>query len=103
MIRSTAPRSIACCKGRRIESWARRGCSRTGARWLAVALLSFGRPGSEGDRYAVAAGLKRRPAAAVMGDFLDDIQPAVARAGLTFPAPAMLPVALTLELSARLV
>ncbi len=73
------------------------------ARWLAVALLSFGRPGSEGDRYAVAAGLKRRPAAAVMGDFLDDIQPTVARAGLIFPEPATLPVALPLELSAHLV
>ncbi|HXI57771.1 MAG TPA: hypothetical protein VNO55_17015, partial [Polyangia bacterium] len=64
------------------------------ARWLAAALRSFGRPDSDGDRYAVAAGLKRRPAAAVMRDFVDDLKPTLRLTGLAFPAPQVLDVAL---------
>jgi 1,2-phenylacetyl-CoA epoxidase catalytic subunit len=63
-------------------------------RWLSEALRSFGRPGSDGDRFAVVTGLKRRPAAAVMQDFLDDLKPTMKRLGLRFPAP----LALALEL-----
>lgn len=70
----------------------------TFACWLAVALRSFGRPGSDGDRAAVAAGLKRRPAAAVMRDFLDDIRPTAAQAGLIFPGASALGVALPADL-----
>ena len=70
--------------------------------WLAVALLSFGRPGSDGDRYAVAAGLKRRPAAAVMQDFVDDLKPTMRAAGLAFPALGTLGVVVPLELDCTL-
>jgi 1,2-phenylacetyl-CoA epoxidase catalytic subunit len=55
--------------------------------WLRQGMLSFGRPGTDGDRYAVAAGLKKRDAGAVMQDFVNDIKPAVKASGLVFPDP----------------
>lgn len=54
--------------------------------WLRTSLLSFGRPDSEGDRLAVAIGLKRRQAALVMQDFIDSLRPTLAQAGLRFPS-----------------
>ena len=55
-------------------------------RWLRQGLLSFGRPHSEGSQYAIGVGLKKRDAVAVMRDFVNDIKPAMAAAGLSFPA-----------------
>ncbi len=54
-------------------------------RWLRQALLSFGRPGTANDRYAVRVGLKKREAGMVMRDFLDDIRSAANACGLRFP------------------
>jgi len=54
-------------------------------RWLRQGLLSFGRPETEGSRYAVSVGLKKRDARAVARDFLADIAPAVAACGLVVP------------------
>jgi 1,2-phenylacetyl-CoA epoxidase catalytic subunit len=54
-------------------------------RWLRLGLLSFGRPETEGSKYAISVGLKKRDARAVMADFLADIAPAVAASGLTVP------------------
>ncbi len=54
-------------------------------KWLRQGLLSFGRPGSDGAKYAMEVGLKKRDPAAVMQDFLDDIKPAVKACGLAFP------------------
>ncbi len=59
-------------------------------RWLRQGLLSFGRPGSEGARYAVSLGLKKRDPSAVMQDFLDDIAPAMQVCGLVLPPLAAL-------------
>ena len=56
--------------------------------WLRQGLLSFGRPGTEGNKYAIEVGLKKRDSGAVMQDFLDDIKPAVKASGLRFPTPA---------------
>jgi 1,2-phenylacetyl-CoA epoxidase catalytic subunit len=56
-------------------------------KWLRQGLLSFGRPNTEGNRYAIGAGLKKRDSGAVMQDFLNDIKPAVKACGLTFPKP----------------
>ena len=56
-------------------------------KWLKQGMLSFGRPQTEGNRYAIGAGLKKRDSGAVMQDFLDDIKPAVLACGLTFPKP----------------
>ena len=56
-------------------------------KWLKQGMLSFGRPGTEGNKYAIGAGLKKRDSGAVMQDFLDDIKPAVVACGLTFPKP----------------
>lgn len=57
-------------------------------RWLREGLLSFGRPDTEGSRYAISAGLKKRDAALVMADYLADIAPTVEACGLRFPALA---------------
>lgn len=59
-------------------------------RWLKLGLLSFGRPGTEGNRFALSVGLKKRDSGAVMQDFIDDIKPAVRASGLTFPDPSRL-------------
>lgn len=61
-------------------------------KWLRQGLLSFGRPGTEGARYAIEVGLKKRDAGAVMQDFIDDIKPAVKASGLHFPAMSALGV-----------
>jgi 1,2-phenylacetyl-CoA epoxidase catalytic subunit len=59
-------------------------------RWLRLGLLSFGRPGTEGNRFAIEHGLKKRDSAECMKDFVNDIKPAVRAAGLRFPAPPTL-------------
>jgi 1,2-phenylacetyl-CoA epoxidase catalytic subunit len=59
-------------------------------KWLRIGLLSFGRPGTAGNRYAIEHGLKKRDSGACMKDFVDDIRPAVKTAGLRFPDPAAL-------------
>jgi 1,2-phenylacetyl-CoA epoxidase catalytic subunit len=56
-------------------------------KWLRHGMLSFGRPNSEGSRYAVDVGLKKRDSGEVMQDFMDDIKPAVRACGLRFPRP----------------
>jgi 1,2-phenylacetyl-CoA epoxidase catalytic subunit len=56
-------------------------------KWLKQGILSFGRPGTEGNRYAIDAGLKKRDSGLVMQDFVDDIKPAVKACGLRFPRP----------------
>ena len=55
-------------------------------KWLRQGLLSFGRPGTDGARYAIEVGLKKRDPGPVMQDFIDDIKPAVKACGLHFPA-----------------
>jgi len=59
-------------------------------RWLRLGLLSFGRPGTPGNRFAIEQGVKKRDSAACMKDFVDDIRPAVRAAALRFPDPAAL-------------
>jgi 1,2-phenylacetyl-CoA epoxidase catalytic subunit len=54
-------------------------------RWLRQGLLSFGRPETEGNRYAISVGLKKRDSREVMKDFLADIAPAVAACGVVVP------------------
>jgi 1,2-phenylacetyl-CoA epoxidase catalytic subunit len=59
-------------------------------RWLKMGLLSFGRPQTEGNKYAISVGLKKRDSGEVMQDFLNDIKPAVKSCGLAFPPPQRL-------------
>ena len=54
-------------------------------KWLRQGLLSFGRPATDGARYAIEVGLKKRDPGPVMQDFIDDIKPAVKACGLAFP------------------
>ena len=56
-------------------------------KWLKQGMLSFGRPNTDGNRYAISAGLKKRDSGEVMQDFLNDIKPAVKACGLVFPKP----------------
>ncbi|TAJ02154.1 MAG: hypothetical protein EPO68_18360 [Planctomycetota bacterium] len=55
------------------------------ARWLAVALRSFGRPGSRGDARAVALGLRDRSNEQMVRDYLKALDPLVRRCGLYLP------------------
>jgi 1,2-phenylacetyl-CoA epoxidase catalytic subunit len=57
-------------------------------RWLAIALRSFGRPGGEGNAYAIAAGLKLRDSREVARDFLDDVGRTARAVGLVAGSPA---------------
>src|SRR5215467_15350031 len=59
-------------------------------KWLRIGLLSFGRPKTEGNEYAISVGLKKRDSGACMQDFIDDIKPAVKASGLVFPPPERL-------------
>lgn len=59
-------------------------------KWLRIGLLSFGRPGTPGNRYAIEQGLKKRDSGECMKDFVADIRPAVRAAALRFPEPAAL-------------
>jgi 1,2-phenylacetyl-CoA epoxidase catalytic subunit len=61
-------------------------------RWLKQGLLSFGRPGTEGNQYAISVGLKKRDSREVMADFLKDIQPAIEACRLTLPPLAQIGV-----------
>jgi ring-1,2-phenylacetyl-CoA epoxidase subunit PaaA len=54
-------------------------------KWLTFSLTSFGRPGTPGNRFAIAVGLKTRDSGEVMQDFLDDIKPGMVKCGLVFP------------------
>jgi ring-1,2-phenylacetyl-CoA epoxidase subunit PaaA len=54
-------------------------------KWLRQGVLSFGRPGTDGARYSIGVGLRRRDPGPVMQDFLDDIKPAVKACGLELP------------------
>jgi len=56
-------------------------------KWFRQGLLSFGRPGTAGNGYAISVGLKKRDSGEVMQDFLNDIKPAVVACGLRFPTP----------------
>ena len=59
-------------------------------KWLRIGLLSFGRPATPGNRFAVEQGIKKRDSGECMKDFIEDIRPAVRHAGLRFPDPASL-------------
>jgi 1,2-phenylacetyl-CoA epoxidase catalytic subunit len=59
-------------------------------KWLRLGLLSFGRPQTPGNRFAIEQGLKKRDSAECMKDFVADIRPAVRASGLRFPDPAAL-------------
>jgi hypothetical protein len=55
-------------------------------RWLAIAIVAFGRPSSPGDQRAVALGLRSRTVGAMVKRFLDELKPFVESLGLSIPA-----------------
>jgi len=68
-------------------------------KWLSFSLTSFGRPGTAGNRFAIAAGLKTRDSGEVMQDFLNDIKPGMAKCGLAFPSDLRVETPANLDLS----
>jgi len=68
-------------------------------KWLTFSLTSFGRPGTSGNRYAIAVGLKTRDSGEVMQDFINDIKPGMVRCGLAFPSDLGVETPLNLDLS----
>jgi ring-1,2-phenylacetyl-CoA epoxidase subunit PaaA len=66
------------CKDKRKRSLAQNFFNK----WLTVSLLSFGRPDSAGNRYAVKVGLKNRESGEVMQDYINDIKPVMRECGL---------------------
>jgi 1,2-phenylacetyl-CoA epoxidase catalytic subunit len=72
---------VELCQSRRHEAEKQA----TFEKWLRIGLLSFGRPGTPGNRYAIEHGLKKRDSGECMRDFVADIKPAVAAAGLRLP------------------
>lgn len=57
-------------------------------KWFKQGMLSFGRPGTEGNQYAMSVGLKKRDSGEVMQDFVNDVKNSVRECKLQFPAPA---------------
>ncbi len=53
--------------------------------WLRQGLICLGRPHSEGNKYAISVGLKKRDSAECIKDYVKDILPAVREAGLRLP------------------
>jgi ring-1,2-phenylacetyl-CoA epoxidase subunit PaaA len=68
-------------------------------KWLSFSLTSFGRPGTPGNRFAVAVGLKTRDSGEVMQDFINDIKPGMAKCGLAFPSDLGVETPANLDLS----
>lgn len=66
--------------------------------WLRQGLICLGRPGSEGNRYAVAVGLKKRDSSECIKDYVRDILPAVREAGLRLPPREQLGVDLPADI-----
>jgi 1,2-phenylacetyl-CoA epoxidase catalytic subunit len=67
-------------------------------KWLRIGLLSFGRPGTPGNRFAIEHGIKKRDSGECVKDFVADIRPAVAAAGLRFPDPGTLDMELPADM-----
>ncbi len=71
-------------------------------KWLKLGMLSFGRPGTPGNRYAISVGLKKRDSGEIMQDFVSDIKPAVRACGVKFPDPAKIGLECPADLDWRL-
>jgi len=54
-------------------------------KWLTISMRSFGRPYTEGNKYAVEHGLKQRQSDEVMKEYVEDIKPTMRAVGLKFP------------------
>jgi 1,2-phenylacetyl-CoA epoxidase catalytic subunit len=67
-------------------------------KWLRLGLLCLGRPGSEGNRYAIEVGLKKRDSADCLKDYVRDILPPVREAGLRLPPKESLGVELPADI-----
>jgi ring-1,2-phenylacetyl-CoA epoxidase subunit PaaA len=68
-------------------------------KWLSFSLLSFGRPGTPGNRYAISVGLKTRDSGEVMQDFINDIKSGMVKCGLKFPSDLGVEIPPNLDLS----
>jgi 1,2-phenylacetyl-CoA epoxidase catalytic subunit len=67
-------------------------------KWFRLGLLCLGRPYSEGNKYALSVGLKKRDSAACLKDYVADVAPAASEAGLRLPPRESLDVELPPDL-----
>lgn len=70
-------------------------------RWLAIALLSFGRPGTRNDARAVELGLRSRTSADMCRQFFTELEPFLEATGLALPEPDVLGLELPPEFARR--
>lgn len=86
---------------RALESHLAQFCSEAGNRpaaqqflnrWMAIAIVAFGRPGSPGDQRAVALGLRSQRVEDLVRRFQGELKPFVANIGLALPSPSSLGV-----------
>jgi 1,2-phenylacetyl-CoA epoxidase catalytic subunit len=68
----------------------REGAQALFEKWLAVSMMSFGRPNTPGNKFAVEAGLKTRDSAAIAQDYVDELKSTMRSCGLVFPTRARL-------------
>lgn len=61
-------------------------------RWMAIAIVAFGRPGSPGDQRAVVLGLRSQRVEDMVRRFQGELKPFVANIGLAMPSPSSLGV-----------
>ncbi|MFI5266233.1 MAG: hypothetical protein ACHQ7M_02535, partial [Chloroflexota bacterium] len=67
-------------------------------KWLTISMRSFGRPYTEGNKYAVKHGLKKRESDEVMREYVEDIKPTMRAVGLKFPRPEQIGLELPADL-----
>lgn len=68
-------------------------------KWFRLGLVCLGRPYSEGNRYAISVGLKKRDSADCLKDYVADVAPAAREAGLRLPPRESLDVVLPPDLN----
>lgn len=70
-------------------------------RWLAITLLSLGRPGSAGDGRAVALALRGKSVAQITREYLASLQPLLVTCGLAMPSTDALGLDAPVKAAAR--
>jgi 1,2-phenylacetyl-CoA epoxidase catalytic subunit len=70
-------------------------------RWLAITLLSLGRPNSAGDGRAIKLGLRQKSVAQIAREYVASLQPLLSACGLAMPPPEALGVELPAPAKSR--
>lgn len=82
------------------EAGNRAGAQQMLNRWLSIALLALGRPGTQGDERAVALKLRTKRCGESVREFLDELKPFLAACQLHLPSTSTLGIELPADLVA---